>query len=73
MNTSTSRTDAAYELRFRSLHNPGRAFSFPCDSRGCVDIDALNATARLNYLYARAVIGREFFFPAVTMAPLALS
>ena len=71
MNTSPSRTEPAYELRFRSLQNPGRGFSFPCDSRGGVDIDALNATSRLNYLYARAVIGREFFFPAVTAAPVA--
>ena len=71
MNTSPNRTEPAYELRFRSLESPGRGLSFPCDSHGCVDIDALNATARLNYLYARAVIGLEFLFPAVTVAPLA--
>jgi hypothetical protein len=54
-----------YELRFQSLFQEGRAFSFPCDERGCVDIDALSQKARLNYFYARTVIGREFSMPAV--------
>jgi hypothetical protein len=54
-----------YELRFRSLFNEGRALAFPCDASGHVDIDALSERARLNYLYARTVIGREFAVPAV--------
>jgi len=55
----------AYELRFQSLFDEGRALAFPCDAAGRVDMDRLPERARLNYLYARAVIGREFAFPGV--------
>lgn len=67
MNTvSMSLNDAgAYELRFQSLFNEGRALAFPCDAQGRVDMDALSDRARGNYLYARAVVGREFATPAV--------
>ena len=54
-----------YELRFQSLFNEGRALVFPCDAEGHVPLDALSDTARRNYLYARAVVGREFATPAV--------
>ena len=60
---------AGYELFFQSIFSEGRAYAFPCDVAGRVDIDALSDAARNNYLYARAVIGREFFFPAVTSPP----
>jgi hypothetical protein len=66
MNTSTmTRENAGYELRFRSLFQEGRGYSFPCDASGCVDIDALSDRARGNYFFARTVIGREFAIPAV--------
>jgi len=55
----------AYLLHFRSLFDPGRAYVFPCDAAGHVDMDALDERARANYLYARAVIGREFTVPNV--------
>jgi hypothetical protein len=55
----------AYELRFQSLFNEGRALTFPCDAQGHVELDALSDRARQNYLYARAVVGREFATPAV--------
>jgi len=54
-----------FELRFESLFNPGRALAFPCDDKGCVPMDALSDRARCNYLYARAVVGREYATPAV--------
>lgn len=54
-----------YELRFQSLFNEGRALAFPCDAEGHVDMDALSERARGNYLYARAVVGREYATPAV--------
>lgn len=66
---STLLADACYELRFTSLFNQGRGLSFPCNAAGHVDIDTLSARARLNYLYARTVIGREFFMPAVQPSP----
>jgi hypothetical protein len=62
MNTTNP---ACYELRFQSLFDQGRGYGFPCDAQGHVDIDALSERARLNYLYARTVIGREFALPAV--------
>ncbi|MED5618506.1 hypothetical protein [Ideonella sp. BN130291] len=56
---------ARYVLRFQSLFHEGRAYAFPCDAQGHVDLDALSDKARNNYLYARAVIGREVAMPAV--------
>lgn len=67
---NTPSTAAAYELRFRSLFDEGRALAFPCDSRGCVDLDALSPRALNNYLYARTVVGREFYMPSVLPAAL---
>ena len=58
-------TAAGYELRFESLFHPGRGLTFPCDARGEVALDGLKDTARNNYLYARAGVGREYATPAV--------
>ena len=59
-----------YELRFQSLFHEGRGYSFPCDAAGRVDIDALAEKARLNYFYARTVVGREVATPLVLPARL---
>jgi hypothetical protein len=61
---------ARYELRFQSLFNEGRAYAFPCDAHGHVDLDALSDRARYNYLYARAVVGREVSSPLVRRSDL---
>jgi hypothetical protein len=61
---------AGFELRFRSLFNEGRALTFPCDAQGHVELDALSDRARENYLYARAVVGREFATPSVLPSDL---
>jgi hypothetical protein len=63
--SSSAHGSDAYELRFKSLFDEGRAYSFPCDEAGHVNLDALSERARINYLYARAVVGREFSMPAV--------
>ena len=63
-------TTVGYELRFRSLFNEGRALTFPCDSLGHVELDALSDRARENYFYARAVVGREYSTPAVLPSDL---
>jgi hypothetical protein len=55
---------AAFRLCFRSLFD-GRGFAFPCDARGCVDLDGLSEQARNNYFYARAMVGRELAVPAI--------
>jgi hypothetical protein len=59
---------AHYELRFQSLFDVGRAYAFPCDAAGHVDMDSLSDTARESYLYARAVVGRELSVPAVIVS-----
>jgi hypothetical protein len=52
-------------LRFRSLYRPGFGYSFPCDATGTVDIDRLGECARVNYFFARALVGRDFEPPYI--------
>ena len=54
-----------FQLCFRSLFDSGRGYSFPCDGRGQVDLDHLSERARINYLFARAMVGRDLSVPAV--------
>ena len=68
--TRDTQAPKLYELRFRSLFREGRAYSFPCDADGNVDIDSLSDSARCNYFYARTVIGRELSMPAVQPSSL---
>ena len=58
-----------FEIRFQSLFQAGRALCFPCDAQGHVALDSLSERARDNYLYARAVMGREYSYPLVSPAP----
>jgi len=66
MNSST----AQFELRFQSLFDSGRGFAFPCDPNGRVDLDRMSERVRNNYLYARAMVGRELSVPAVKCSAL---
>ena len=54
-----------YQLRFQSLFDSGRAYAFPCNLQGQVDLDTMSENARSNYLYARTMVGRELSVPAV--------
>ena len=67
MDTSTTKQ---FELRFQSLFDSGSGFAFPCDPSGRVDLDCLSERARNNYLYARAMVGRELAVPAVQCSAL---
>ena len=58
-------TQIRFELRFQSLFDSGRGYAFPCDPTGQVDLDGLSERARNNYLYARAMVGRELSVPAM--------
>lgn len=59
-----------FQLRFRSLFDSGRGYAFPCDPQGHVDLDGLSERARNNYLYARAMVGRELAVPAVELGSM---
>ncbi|SCK31946.1 hypothetical protein VAR608DRAFT_2764 [Variovorax sp. HW608] len=66
--TSQATQIGRFELRFLSLFNSGRGFAFACDSAGHVNLDELSERGRCNYLFARAMVGREFAVPSVRMA-----
>ena len=70
MGAATNNRLVGYEIRFQSLFHAGRAVSFPCDAQGHVDLDRLSERARLAYLHARALVGREYASPAVIPAEL---
>ena len=53
-----------FELRFRSFDRR-QCFAFPCDPKGRVEMDLLSERERINYLYARAMVGRDLAAPAV--------
>ena len=57
-----------FEIRFRSLFHEGRGYAFPCDAAGHVNLDALTERGRCNYLFARAMVGREFATPSISEA-----
>lgn len=59
-----------FQLCFRSLFNSGRGFAFPCDPQGRVDMDQMSERVRNNYLFARAMVGRELAVPAVETVAL---
>jgi len=61
--------EGPFVLHFRSLFHTGRGFAFPCDACGRVDLDQMNDRIRNNYLYARAMIGREVSWPSVCRTP----
>lgn len=70
MNTLPLRAapESHYVLRFVSLFDRGRGFAFPCDAQGRVELDTLSERCRLNYLYARVVVGLELAGPTVALA-----
>ncbi|HEX2543409.1 MAG TPA: hypothetical protein VHL79_00930 [Ramlibacter sp.] len=65
MNDARHSHATAWRLCFRPLFETGRGFAFPCDMSGQVDLDRLTDEARNNYLYARAMVGRDLAVPCV--------
>ena len=65
LSPADSENRRTFVLSFQSFFDTGRGYAFPCDAVGHVDMDALGDRARDNYLYARAVIGREVSWPKV--------
>jgi hypothetical protein len=69
MSASPKTPPTGFEVRFEPLTKDGHALVFPCDARGRVDLDALPPRARSNYLYARALMGRDFSRPHLSPCP----
>lgn len=63
-----SDASGGYELRFQPLFADRRAYAFPCDAVGRVDMDAMSRPMFNNYLYARAMMGLELSWPEVRLA-----
>jgi hypothetical protein len=60
----TDQAMVQHELRFQSLVD-GRCYAFPCDPAGHVDMNQLSDRARNDYLFARALVGRDMAAPAM--------
>lgn len=61
---------AQFELHFQHIFDSERGYAFPCDPQGHVDLDSLSDRTRNNYLYARAMMGRETTAPQVRCVQL---
>jgi hypothetical protein len=60
---------ADYEIQYQSLTDQQGRMCFPCDGQGHVDLDGLSPQAVENYLFVRAMVGRDFALPAVVEHP----
>lgn len=58
-------TAAHFQLCYRSYVDREAGFAFPCDECGHVDLDSLSDRTRNDYLYARAMVGKELDPPLV--------
>lgn len=63
--TASMPFESEFKVHFCSLLRRGLDLIFPCDREGRVDLDALSESAKTNYLFARAMVGREYASPAV--------
>lgn len=66
--SAASQGHGPHQLNFHSLFEARRGYAFPCDEAGQVDMDAMSERQRNNYLYARALMGREVAYPVVQTA-----
>jgi len=70
MECNASSSVDSYQIRFESLRDRSRAMAFCCDAQGHVALDALGERARIDYFFARAMVGREFARPSVVRCGL---
>jgi hypothetical protein len=56
---------ASLELRFVHRGDDRKSLAFPCDAAGRVDLDTLDERGRNQYLFARALMGRDYAFPVM--------
>jgi len=64
--SSLAPVETRYELRFKDLFGGGHGYAFPCDAQGQVDLEELSDRALVNYLFARALVGKELSRPTVS-------
>ena len=57
-----------FQIRFAYLPQGGRAMAFPCDDEGRLNLDEPSESARCNYFFARAMVGREYTTPCICEA-----
>jgi hypothetical protein len=57
------------ELRFLPRGEDMRCLVFQCDAAGHVDIDELSEHERIEYLFARALRGRDYSLAIVATSP----
>ncbi len=62
-----SSAEQHYELRFAATHPGGHEYAFPCDEGGHVDLNALTEHDKVEYLFARAMVGRDLARPVVVV------
>jgi len=55
-----------HQLRFHSPCVGIGEYLFPCDAAGHVDLDQLSERGRIDYFYARAMVGKIFCAPCVS-------
>lgn len=54
-----------YILRFQSLVNSGRGFTFECDKDGVVDVDAMSEQLYNSYVAVWRAVGIDYAMPIV--------
>jgi hypothetical protein len=54
-----------FRLRFEPLRRHLMPYEFSCDSRGHVDVDALDKGSLLQYLYVRGLINLDYCLPRI--------
>ena len=64
MSAEQERDGASYQLCFRA-YSANAVLAFPCNATGNVNLDALSGRERNDYLFARALSGRDFTRPVV--------
>ncbi len=61
----TEHSSIEFELRFQPLIRDGRMLAFPCNPQGRVDLDTVSDRTKNDYLFARAMIGRDYAVPVI--------
>jgi hypothetical protein len=67
-----ARGRASIELRFVHRRNERKSLALPCSAAGRVDLHALDERKRNEYLFARALMGRDYAFPVMGKVTAAL-